>query len=111
MWRTIALVNSFPKDRDIELWKHPLAKEWDSMTLDTWAKSICWTSTAVNLINQASRGLLTVESKDVSYLFWLDYIRGAGRNNDNGSILRLTEVKNGAQQDRIKGGSYNVSIK
>jgi hypothetical protein len=65
----------------------------------------------VNLINQACRGLLTVESKDVSYLFWLDYIRSAGRNTGTGSVMRLSEVHNGAQQDRILGGSYNVSIR
>ena len=81
------------------------------MTVSSWADKNLWSSTAKNLLNQAVKGILTVEAKDCSYLYWMHYIRGAARYNEPASIMRLAEVANGAQQDRIKGGSYVVSIK
>jgi hypothetical protein len=79
------------------------------MTVATWADKALWSNTAKTLVNQAIRGLLTIEATDVSYLFWLNFIRGSATLDTHGDIMRLAEVKNGAQQDRIKGGSYTVS--
>jgi len=110
LWDIEATQKSFPLNRDIDLWDHPKAKEWDSITVETWSESF-WTSTTKNLIKQAVRALLTVEPRDISYLFLLHFIRGAASTETYGDIMTLLEVKNGAQQDRIKGGSYTVSQK
>jgi len=89
-------------DRSIE----ELAKEWDSVTVETWMQQNCWTSTGRDLINVGNINVFASESREISLLFWLFYVHSAG------SIKTLLECNDdGAQSLRVFGGTQQISEK
>jgi monoamine oxidase len=91
-------------------WTASLAQEWDSQTLRSWLVS-----------NGASPDLLAVfgsisdlwgaEARDVSLLYALFYIAAAGNEQTPGTLARLVNVRNGAQELRFVGGSQLLPIR
>lgn len=83
-------------------WTAKQAREWDSQTLESWIKK--------NLSTKASRGFARLvpqlaygaDASDVSYLWMLDMLRGAG------GLEQLTNVKGGARDATFKGGAHAV---
>ncbi|XP_041363842.1 probable flavin-containing monoamine oxidase A [Gigantopelta aegis] len=87
-------------------WSCPHAAEWDAMTLETYKKKTIWTKAVSDLIDAAGRTILGMESSQISLLFYLTYVSGAG------GLKNLTEAGDYTGQEmKIKGGLQQVSRK
>jgi monoamine oxidase len=84
-------------------WDSPGALELDGMTLETWKRRHLRTAGARVFLDIVTRAVLTSEPRDVSFLYFLSYLRwGQG-------LDRLISIPNGAQQDRFVGGAQQIS--
>jgi monoamine oxidase len=93
-------VNQIPPEAP---WKAPRASEWDAMTLETWKRRHLRSAGARLFLDIVTRAVLTSEPRDVSFLFFLSYLRwGQG-------LERLISIKGGAQQERFIGGAQQIS--
>eukprot|EP01119_Soliformovum_irregulare_P001138 TRINITY_DN10858_c0_g1_i1.p1 TRINITY_DN10858_c0_g1~~TRINITY_DN10858_c0_g1_i1.p1 ORF type:complete len:512 (-),score=125.30 TRINITY_DN10858_c0_g1_i1:48-1583(-) len=110
-WKLEAILASLPIDRDIDVWNIPEMVKYDAISVATWTDRNMWTTGGKNLLRQAIRAVFTVEYTELSMLFFIHACRSAGRNSEHGSFQRLLEITDGAQQDRIRSGSYTVSQK
>jgi monoamine oxidase len=83
-------------------WNCPRGLEWDSMTLETWKQRHLRSRGARLFLDVVARAVLTSEPRDLSFLFFLSYLRwGQG-------LERLISIPNGAQQDRFVGGAQQI---
>jgi monoamine oxidase len=84
-------------------WKAARAAEWDSMTLETWKRRHLRSAGARLFVDVVTRAVLTSEPRDVSFLYFLSYLRwGHGLGN-------LISIDGGAQQERFVGGAQQIS--
>lgn len=92
-WRTL------PPERP---WSAPRAAEWDSMTVETWKQRHLRSKGARLFIDVVVRAVLTSEPRDVSFLYFLNYLRsGCG-------LESLISIAGGAQQERFVGGAQQI---
>jgi monoamine oxidase len=94
-----------------EPWKAAKAEEWDSQTFYTWSRSNSLSSGARFLLDAFASATLSVRSRDVSLLYVLHYIAAAGNESSPGTVDRLINTKNGAQETRFVGGSQEVPVR
>jgi monoamine oxidase len=80
------------------------AREWDSQTLHTWLKDGGASGEVMEVFSSVA-DLWGAETRDVSLLFALYYIAAAGDEKNPGTLERLLNVDNGAQELRFIGGS------
>ena len=73
------------------------------MTLETWKLRHLRSAGARLFVDAITRAVLTSEPRDVSFLFFLSYLRWG-----NG-LERLISIKGGAQQERFVGGAQQIS--
>jgi monoamine oxidase len=85
-----------------EPWNTKGATLWDSMTLESWKERHLHSSGARVFLDIVTRAVLTSEPRDVSFLFFLSYLRWGG------GLDRLISIPNGAQQDRFVGGAQQI---
>jgi monoamine oxidase len=86
-------------------WRAPRAAEWDGMTVETWKQRHMRTAGGRLFLDVVTRAVLTSEPRDVSFLYFLSYLRwGHG-------LEELISIKKGAQQDRFVGGAQQLSQK
>ena len=85
-------------------WTATNAAEWDSITLYTWLVANNASADALEVFSSLA-DLWGAETRDVSLLFALYYIAAAGNESTAGTLQRLQDVANGAQQLRFAGGS------
>lgn len=84
-------------------WNAPHARQWDGMTLETWKRRHLRSAGARLFVDAVTRAVLTSEPRDVSFLFFLSYLRwGKG-------LESLISIKGGAQQERFVGGAQQIS--
>lgn len=84
-------------------WNSPGAVELDGMTLESWKQRHLRTRGARLFLDIVTRAVLTSEPRDLSFLYFLSYLRwGQGLN-------RLISIPEGAQQDRFVGGAQQIS--
>jgi monoamine oxidase len=86
-------------------WTSPDASRLDGTTLATWLDRRLRTRTARRLVEVAVRTVWGADSRDLSLLYALSYIGGAG------SFYALLDTDGGAQQDRFVGGSQLISLR
>ncbi|ELR22846.1 amine oxidase, flavincontaining superfamily protein [Acanthamoeba castellanii str. Neff] len=94
------------------------ALEWDSMNLEVWERQNMKSEVAINLLNFIIRTVFAVEPSQVSFLFFLFFLRsGFGYNC-------LSDIRGGAQQERafvtdgqarltkdiVVGGTQSISL-
>ncbi|CAG8686032.1 5056_t:CDS:10, partial [Ambispora leptoticha] len=79
------------------------AEYWDSITVESWAKSKVKTTSARELLDVAIRMIWGAEAKEMSMLYFLMYLKSGG------GIINLSETKDGAQEYKIKGSAHNVA--
>lgn len=92
-WRTL------PSEKP---WSAPRAVEWDSMTVETWKRRHMRSKGARLFIDMVMRAVLTSEPRDVSLLYFLNYLRsGEG-------LESLISIAGGAQQTRFVGGAQQI---
>jgi monoamine oxidase len=90
-------------------WRSRHAKEWDRLTLAQFAHPKLRSSGARSLLATATQAVWGAQPEELSLLYALAYIAGAGNQSTPGSMLRLVTTPGGAQQDRLLGGSQRVS--
>jgi monoamine oxidase len=84
-------------------WDAPAAAELDRRTLGEWLEATMRTTQARAMIRVAGRTIWGAEPEWMSLLHALFYVRSAG------GLDPLIEVRGGAQQDRIVGGSQLIA--
>jgi monoamine oxidase len=88
-----------------EPWRAPKAERWDALTLESWLRRATVTATARRLWALVAALTLGGEPRDVSLLFALHHVRGAG------GLSALMDVVGGAQELRFEGGSQELSLR
>ncbi|KAJ4356834.1 uncharacterized protein N0V89_004871 [Didymosphaeria variabile] len=86
-------------------WNHPNATRLDSVTLRDAAHSIVTTNDGRDVFDLAVETIWSAESDQLSYLYALAYIAGAGNETTLGTFERLISVNGGGQESRIEGGT------
>jgi monoamine oxidase len=90
-------------------WKAPRAEEWDAITFETWKQQNLTTQGSRKLFDIACEGVWGVEPRQMSLLYALAYIAGAGNEDTPGSFVRLVITPGGAQESRFVGGSQRIA--
>ncbi|KAJ4309903.1 hypothetical protein N0V94_008709 [Neodidymelliopsis sp. IMI 364377] len=86
-------------------WKHPKAREWDGQTFeDCLIRSISHADAKL-VLTTACKAIFSAEPHELSLLYIIAYIAAAGNESTVGTLGRLTAVENGAQEQRVKGGT------
>lgn len=92
-------------------WTHPQATDWDSQTLQTFLYKIVISKSARFLLELATTSIFSTDSSELSLLYAVSYIAAAGNQTLKGTLERLTDTANGAQESRIVGGTQQLAIK
>ncbi len=82
------------------------ARAWDSMTVQTWADQNIISADARSLFALAVEAILSVEPRDVSFLYFLFYVHSAG----NSEVLIANAGTGGAQDFRVSGGTQGIAV-
>ncbi|MFI6295760.1 flavin monoamine oxidase family protein [Nonomuraea sp. NPDC050790] len=85
-------------------WTAPDAHELDGRTFADWTRAHTRTRSARAMVRLVTEAIFSAEPEELSAL-WALYYFGAGGGFDS-----LTEVRGGAQQDRVEGGSQRVAL-
>ncbi|MEU0674872.1 FAD-dependent oxidoreductase [Streptomyces sp. NPDC006172] len=92
-------------------WTAAKAAEWDRQTFETWLRANAVVPSAKFLLDVACTSIFSAEPRELSFLFVLFYIAAAGNPSTPGTLERLTETANGAQELRFVGGSQLLPVK
>jgi monoamine oxidase len=98
------MASTVPLDKP---WTAPNADAWDSMTVQTWSQQNLVTTDAQKLFALAVEAILSVEPRDVSFLYLLFYIHSAGSIE----VLIDNAGTGGGQDFRVTGGTQGISVK
>jgi monoamine oxidase len=83
-------------------WTAPRAAEWDALTLETWILRNVHTEAARAFARLVPRGAWAVEAAQVSYLWFVDALRGSD------GLEHLMTVKGGVLDGKFKGGMHQI---
>jgi monoamine oxidase len=86
-------------------WEAEDAERLDEQSFATWIRRTARTTTAREALTTAIRAVFSVEPADVSLLHVLFYAAAAGGWDD------LLDTEGGAQQDRLAGGTQQLSVR
>jgi monoamine oxidase len=86
-------------------WETADAKLWDSISLEEWKKKNVKTAGASMFLDLVTRALCTSEPDQISFLYFLMYLR-SGMN-----LKTLVSISGGAQQLRFKGGAQQLATR
>jgi monoamine oxidase len=92
-------------------WAAPRAREWDSITLETWLRRSTPGAGALDWVNVFLNSAYGGEATDASLLFTLWYIAMFGDEGNPGRLERGIAGEGGAQESRFVGGSQLISMK
>jgi monoamine oxidase len=92
-------------------WTAAKAAEWDRQTFETWLRANAVVPSAKFLLDVACTSIFSAEPRELSFLFVLFYIAAAGSASNPGTLERLTETANGAQELRFVGGSQLIPLR
>ena len=84
-------------------WNAPYAAIWDSMTLETWKARHLRSAGARVFTDIVTRAVMTSEPRDVSFLYFLNYL------SSGGGLTSLISIPGGAQEARFVGGAQQIS--
>jgi monoamine oxidase len=86
-------------------WTAPRADEFDSMTVEDWFKANVKNETALKVLQFMARNLYQAESFQMSFLFFLFYIRSGDK------VEMLWGIKDAAQAFLVEEGLHGVAKK
>lgn len=86
-------------------WTAPDAEEWDGQTVESWVRSNMKTSLGRDMLRLGVRAVFASEAADLSLLHFLFY------SHSGGLLDSLFNVKNGAQEQRVVGGTQVIADK
>jgi monoamine oxidase len=90
-------------------WRAVKARQWDSMTFESWIRSTTVGTGALDLVNAFLGSAYGGAASEASLLFSLWYIAGFGNETTPGTLERGIGVSGGAQESRFLGGSQLIS--
>jgi len=73
----------------------PKAKHWDQQTVGEWARKHIWNKKVHTVLNAAVQVIFGADMDELSMLHFLMYA------NAGGGLMKLCEIENAAQQDRV----------
>lgn len=86
-------------------WDARNAEKLDSQTLEEWLRSRRFGRRARTLLSVAGKTIWGAEQDELSMLFALQYINGAG------GVDALLDTDGGAQHERFEGGAYEIAAR
>lgn len=86
-------------------WDSPDAKKWDSISLEEWKNKTLKTAGARMFLDLATRALCTSEPDEISFLYFLMYLRSGI------DLKTLISIPSGAQQLRFNGGTQQIVVR
>ncbi|WP_324189070.1 flavin monoamine oxidase family protein [Nocardia cyriacigeorgica] len=86
-----------------EPWEHELAEPLDAQTFDTWLRRHAHTTGGRAFFRLITEAVFATEPADMSAL-WAHFYIGAA-----GGLDALINVAEGAQQDRVVGGTHTIA--
>ena len=92
-------------------WEAKEAVEWDSETFYTWLKANEANPDFMRLAASATDAIFGQEPRDLSLLYVVNYIAASGDEANQGTFERNFQTAEGAQQERLVGGSQLISIR
>ncbi len=92
-------------------WEATSAADWETYTLERWAKENSASPDFQRLIPLATRPIFGAEPRELSLLFVVFYIASSGDETHQGTFERNFDTRGGAQQSRFLGGSQVVALK
>jgi monoamine oxidase len=90
-------------------WTAKRAREFDRQTLQDYKAANVSNPIGAAAFDLACRVIWGAEPRELSMLYALAFIAGAGNARTPGSLVRLITTPNGAQESRFVGGSQRVS--
>jgi monoamine oxidase len=91
-------------------WDAPNAGGLDSQSLETWLRhNSTGAKRFMDVAKAATRAIFGAEPRELSLLFVLFYIAASGDEATPGTFERNFNTRNGAQQDRIDGGTQQIA--
>ncbi len=104
--RTVKKLKKMYQAIDVEApWTHPKAKNWDGETLESWLRKNVNNEQVKDYFRLVSEAVFSTEAMDMSFLHYLFYLK-SGRGLES-----LLNTEEGAQQDRVAGGTQQISIR
>ncbi|EFA79410.1 amine oxidase [Heterostelium album PN500] len=101
---TIAMIDKYADTIDVTApHKHPKASEWDHQTVAHWTEKNVKGKDAKGIIDWFVRVCLAADPTEISFLWFLLFIKTAG------SYSLLADIRGGAQEKRMIGGSQQIS--
>lgn len=79
------------------------ARAWDAMTVETWKQRHVLTAGARALVDVAVEAIFAASPREISLLHFLSYLHSGG------GLMRLSTIRGGAQQTRLREGFQEVS--
>lgn len=100
IWRLDALARRVPRRAP---WLTRDAERLDGMTLEAWKRRHVRTRGARTVLDIATRAIFAAEPAELSFLHFLFYLRSGG------GLMRLAQIRDGAQERRFVGGAQQLS--
>ena len=100
-WRLDRAARSIPAQ---EPWLAAAARRLDSQTFATWIRGHLHTASGRAFLRLVTQAVFAAEPEDISALWATSYVGAAG------GLDRLINTRDGAQQDRIAGGSQRIAL-
>lgn len=86
-------------------WSTENATLWDGMTFQSWLDTNVQEDAVRDLFSISSGAIFSATPGELSLLYVLSYVAGAGNETTPGSLQRLVSVTGGSQESRIVGGT------
>ncbi len=86
-------------------WNAPLAREWDAIPFSQWMSRTTRSRRVWDLFRAAAAVVWGADPSEFSLLWALFYMRSGG------GLDALLDTRGGAQQDRLVGGSQEISVR
>jgi monoamine oxidase len=100
IWRLDALAKRVPRRAP---WETRDAEKLDALTLEAWKRRHVRSRGARAVLDIATRAIFAAEPVEVSFLHFLFYLRSGG------GLMRLAQIRDGAQERRLVGGAQQLS--
>jgi monoamine oxidase len=108
----IALIDEMSTQVPVDApWTAAHAEEWDSQTFDTWLREHTVSPQTREVASAAFNALFGGEAREISLLYALWYVAGAGDEDNPGTFERLINVRGGAQERRFVDGAQSLSLR
>lgn len=83
----------------------PRAAKWDNMSVEEFKQKVIPSEGIKGILDSAVRVVFGEEPETISLLHFLSYL------NAGGGLLKLVEIKGGAQQERFVDGAQTIAIR